>query len=281
MRRNRYKIAVFSDLTDSMLSLLKSSVSLAQMIDGEIEVFNVTKPTKIIGKDNQLSAIRTINREYILTDKRMRGIVSPISEDYNVPINYTSTFGNVKTEIARYLSENEPDVIVLGRKKIKPFNTINDRITNFVLGTFKGSVMIVPETNSLEPGKKIGIGMLNCSGESYNSPFSETLFTHANSPLKSFNLIDGSKPQPQPYQFLGRKTVNYVFDYNQNTIKTLPTYLSMSNIDLLFVERKRKENDNTTDVANMYDTAKKLGVTLMVAGEKRTNNEYQTNLQIA
>ncbi|WP_276168879.1 universal stress protein [Zobellia alginiliquefaciens] len=281
MRRTRHKIAVFSDLTDSMLSLLKSSVSLAQMIDGEIEVFNVTKPTQIIGKDNQLSAIRTINREYILTDKRMRDIVSPISEDYGVPISYTSTFGNVKAEIARYLSDNEPDVIVLGRKKIKPFNTINDRITNFVLRTFKGSVMIVSEQNSIEPGKKIGIGMLNCSGELNNSPFSETLFTCANSPLKSFNIIDSSKTQMQPFQFLGQKTVNYVFDYNQNTIKTLPTYLSMSNIDLLFIERKRKENHSIPAISNMYDMAKKLGVTLMITGEKRTNYEYQSNLQIA
>ncbi|OWW26613.1 hypothetical protein B4Q04_02710 [Zobellia sp. OII3] len=282
MKENKYKVALFSDLGDGMHNLLKSSVSLAKMVDGEIEVFNVRKPTDIIEKDNQLSAIRTINREYILTDKRMKNILSPISKDYGVNISYSSTFGNVKTEIERYLAKNNPDIIVLGRRKTRIFSRIDDRIANYVLTIFKGSVMIVSEENGLEPDMKIGIGTLNCSKESSSSSFPEALFAYTDSPLTSFNIVDGSHTkQQQSQQFLGQKTVEYVFDYNENTLKKLPTYLSKSNINLLFVERKKKEKESTSSPLAMYDKVKKLGITLMIAGEKRLHLKYQNILKIA
>ena len=59
----KYKILVLSNLDSSTQKILKSAVSLAKMIDGQIEVFSVTKPTEIIAGDNQLSAIRTINTQ--------------------------------------------------------------------------------------------------------------------------------------------------------------------------------------------------------------------------
>ncbi|MGS0525933.1 universal stress protein [Zobellia nedashkovskayae] len=243
MEKNKYKIALLSDLTDGMHNLLKSSVSLAKMVDAEIEVFNVRKPTDIVGKDNQLSAIRTINHEYIVTDKRMKNLIAPFSKDYGVPIRYSSTFGNVKTEISRYLDDNTPNIIVLGRRKTKPFNTVDDRIINFVLSIFKESVMIVSEENGLEPNMNIGIGTLNCSNELLSSSFPEALFANANSPLKAFSIVNGPITQPQSHEFLGKKIVDYVFDYNDNTMKKLPIYLSKSKVDLLFVERKKKRKN--------------------------------------
>ncbi|WP_400071037.1 universal stress protein [Zobellia russellii] len=281
MEKDKNRIVLFSSLGNSLHNLLKSSVSLAKMVDGELEVFHVRKPIDIIRKDNQLSAMRTINREYILTDKRMKRIVSPISEDYGVPISYSSAFGNVKTEIARYLANNNPDIIVLGRRKARLFRAVDDRIANFVLTIFKGSVMIVSEENGLEPDMKIGIGTLNCSSESSSSSFLETLFAFTDRPLKSFNIVEGPNIRPKPQEFLGQKTVEYVFDYNENTLKQLPTYLSNSNINLLFVERKKKESKATASALNMYNKVKKLGITLMIAGEKRLHIKHQSNLRIA
>ncbi|CAM4160706.1 universal stress protein [Zobellia nedashkovskayae] len=281
MEKNKYKIALLSDLTDGMHNLLKSSVSLAKMVDAEIEVFNVRKPTDIVGKDNQLSAIRTINHEYIVTDKRMKNLIAPFSKDYGVPIRYSSTFGNVKTEISRYLDDNTPNIIVLGRRKTKPFNTVDDRIINFVLSIFKGSVMIVSKENGLEPNMNIGIGTLNCSNELLSSSFPEALFANANSPLKAFSIVNGPTTQPQSHEFLGKKIVDYVFDYNDNTMKKLPIYLSKSKVDLLFVERKKKEKINTSTPSNIYDMVKKLDINLMIAGEKNSQGNYQSKLNIA
>ena len=281
MERNKHKIALFTDLQGDISGVLKSAASLAQMINGEIEVLNVTKPTAVIGKDNQLSAIRSLNREYILTDKRMKEILSPIIENYGVPVNYSSTFGNIKNEIDRYLRENNPDIIVLGRNKGKHFNTAENRIINFVLSVFKGTVLIVPHDKGLEPGMKLGIGSLNCSETVFNSSFTEELLIHAKSTLKSFNIVESSNVLPQTGRSLGRKTINYVFDHNENTVNNLPVYLSISNIDLLFLDGGNKEKEDLSRLLTIYDMVRKSDINLLVTGEKHTHYNSNTTLKIA
>tara|TARA_R110000868_G_scaffold343120_6_gene604198 strand:+ start:1006 stop:1857 length:852 start_codon:yes stop_codon:yes gene_type:complete len=281
MERNKHKIALFTVLQGDISGVLKSAASLAQMINGEIEVLNVTKPTAVIGKDNQLSAMRSLNREYILTEKRMKDILSPIIDNYGVPVKYSSTFGNVKNEIDRYLRENNPDIIVLGRHKSKHFNTAENRIINFVLSVFKGTVLIVPHDKGLEPGMKLGIGALNCSEAVFNSSFTEELFLHAKSVLKSFNIVESSNVLPQTGSSLGRKTINYVFDNNENTVNNLPVYLSISNIDLLFLDGGKKEKEDISRLLTLYDMVRKSDINLLVTGEKHTHYNFNTTLKIA
>ena len=67
MKNNRYKILVLSDLKDSTNSILKSSVSLAKMINGDVAFFHVKKATDVVENDSQLSAIRTINKLHTKT----------------------------------------------------------------------------------------------------------------------------------------------------------------------------------------------------------------------
>ncbi|MBD3661712.1 MAG: hypothetical protein HUJ11_05995 [Arenibacter algicola] len=281
MKKNKHKIAIFTDLQGDISSLIKSAVSLAQVIKGEIEILKVTKPSAVIGKENQLSAMRSLNREYILTDKKMKDILSPIIDNYGIPVNYSSTFGNIRNEIDRYLRENNPDIIVLGRHKSKHFNTAENRIINFVLGVFKGTVLIVSHDKGLEPGMKISIGSLNCSEAVFNSSFIDELFLHANSTLKAFNIVESSDVLPQKGSSIGRKTINYVFDHNENTVNNLPVYLSISNIDLLLLDRGIKEKDDISRLLNTYDMVRKSDINLLVTGEKHTHYNFNTTLKIA
>lgn len=281
MTRNKHKIAVFTDLKGDISSLLKSAVSLAQMINGDIEVLNVKKPTAVIGKENQLSAMRTLNREYIQTEKRMKNILSPIIDNYGVAINYSSTFGNIRNEIDRYLHENDPDIIVLGRHKSKHFNTVENRVINFVLSVFKGPVLIVSHDKGLEPGMKMGIGSLNCSEGVFGSSFTEELFLHSNSPLKSFNIGESSNVLPQPAGSAGRKTINFVFDHNENTVNNLPVYLSISNIDLLLLDGGNKEKEDLSRLLYIYDKVRKSDINILITGEKHTHYNFNTTLKIA
>ena len=277
--RNKQHIAVITDTEDDMSYLLKSAVSLAKMISGEIQVLSVKKPTQFIGKGNQLSAMRSINQNYILTDKRIKNLVLPIMEKYDVSINYTSTFGNIKSEIERYLNVNKPDILVLGRRKSKAFNTADDRIINFVLGIFEGTVLIVSPNKGLEPGKKIGIGSLNCSKAAFATSFTEDLFFNANSSLKSFNLLDNSDMEQGIGNVLGRKTINYVFDRSENTVKKLPDYLTKSKIDLLFMERRKREKISLSKPLNTYDIVRNSDINLLIIGKSQTY--YNNNLKIA
>ncbi len=281
LERNKQHIAVITDLEDDMSCLLKSAVSLAKMIGGEIEVLSVTNPTAVIGKDNQLSAMRSINQNYILKDKQIKNIVLPIMEKYSISINYSSTFGNIKSEIERYLNTNKPDILVLGRGKSKPFRTADDRIINFVLSIFEGTVLIVSPNKGLEPGKKIGIGSLNCSEAAFATSFTEDLFFNANSNLKSFNLMGTTDIEQGVDNVLGRKTINYVFNHSENTVKKLPDYLTKSKIDLLFMERTKREKIRLSKPISTYDMVRKSDINLLIIGKSNAYYNYNTNLKIA
>ena len=63
----KYKIVVFSDLKKSLGNTLKSTLSLAKMLNGEIAIFHVKKATEVVTEDSHLSAIRSLNIEIWIT----------------------------------------------------------------------------------------------------------------------------------------------------------------------------------------------------------------------
>ena len=105
MKKRTYKILVLSDLNDSTKTVLKSSVSLANMIHGEIHFFHVKKPIEVVKSESQLSAIRTINQEHLSIEKKIKSAIQFFTKDYNVDINYRFSIGNVKTEIANQITK--------------------------------------------------------------------------------------------------------------------------------------------------------------------------------
>ena len=47
MKNNKYKILVLSDLSKTTRNTLKSSISLAKIVDADINFLYVKKPTKL------------------------------------------------------------------------------------------------------------------------------------------------------------------------------------------------------------------------------------------
>ena len=133
---DKYKILVLSDLKSTNGYILRSTISLANMINGDIHFLYVKKPTEIVEKDNQLSANRIINQMHSETDKKIKKLIDPISKEYDVNINYKYTFGNVKNEIENYIMDYQPDIIVLGKRKSNALNLVGDNITNFILNKY-------------------------------------------------------------------------------------------------------------------------------------------------
>src|SRR5690606_11069382 len=172
---NPYKILVLSDLKDSTDTTLKSTVSLAKMINGNINLFHVKKPTQIVDRENQLTAKRNINEKHTATHNKIKNIITPISSEFGIDINYDFSFGNVKNEIANYIKEQKPDIIVLGKRKPSRFKLLGDSITHFVLKNFNGVVMITSDVNALEPNSGVSLGVLNGVNENFNLAFADDL----------------------------------------------------------------------------------------------------------
>tara|TARA_R110000868_G_scaffold210838_1_gene460932 strand:- start:1653 stop:2486 length:834 start_codon:yes stop_codon:yes gene_type:complete len=265
---DKYKILVLSDLKNSASNIIKSTVSLAKMINADVELFHVKDPIKVIEKENQLSANRIINQQYNITQKKIQNLINPICKDYGVTINYTYSFGNVKNEIGKYIIENTPDVIVLGKRKSKALGFIGNNIMDFVLKEFLGVIVIVDNQNSLEPNKELSLGIFNGINSSINTRIIEDLIDHSQKPIKSFKILKNSNTLMEIDIPQDKKTIEYVFEYNDNTIKNLSNYLSKNNINLLCIDRGEKNDVNKKNLikSDIDDVIKNLNVSILITG---------------
>ncbi|WP_298550280.1 universal stress protein [uncultured Algibacter sp.] len=262
MKKNKYKILVLSDLKKSTDSILKSTVSLANIIEGDIEFFHVKKPLEVVNKENQLSAIRTINDEYITSNKAIKKLVKPISEAYSLKLNYKVVIGNLKDEISKRIKAYKPDIIILGKRKQKLLG-LGDKTIKFVFENFKGAIMVASDKNFLEPNKNLLLGVLNSNITNLNTQFVKDLLEHTQKPLKEFHL--GEESSDSGHNMNTIKTVKYVFDKGSNTIQNLSNYLEKSNVNLLYLDRNNKGVLNELSKPELYKVINKLNVSLLVA----------------
>jgi nucleotide-binding universal stress UspA family protein len=225
--------------------MLKSAAGLAKMIDAELEVYHVTKPSDIVASENQLSAMRTINSKHKSIDKKIQNLITPIEKDFGITIPYSYSFGNVKNEIGAYIKKRQPDIIVIGKRKSKPFNLIGDSITAFVLNTHDGAVLITTDNDVLLPNNEISLGLLNSSKPSLNLDFTEDLMKHIQKPLKSFKIIKNSTAVKEVSKATDDETTEFVFEQNDGTIQNLDNYLLKNNISLLMIDREQKDTLDT------------------------------------
>lgn len=265
----KYKIIVLSDLKSDMHNTLKSTASLCKMINGEISLFHVMSPSSVVKKENQLSAMREINDEYSVTDKKMKHIMQSILKESKINMNYSLVFGNLKDEIATFIAENKPDMIVLGKKKPKPLQFIRDNITEFVLKQYKGAILITEDQPAFEPNSTLSVGTLNGLESAVNLEFSEDLLKHTDQPLKSFKIAKNSKNIQETTAIKDKKVIEYVFEYNDNAIEKLPDYLSKNNINLLFINRGKKKINNQTNLtqSDINSIISRLNVPVILSNE--------------
>ncbi|MCD2258495.1 universal stress protein [Psychroserpens luteolus] len=264
---NKYKILVLSDMKDTTSRTLKSSVSLSKMIDGNIHFFHVRKPTEIIEKESQLSAMRTINKAYVSISSEIKNIIEPIAKDYNTDITYNHTFGNVKNEILNCIETHKPDIIVLGKRKSKSINLLGDNITDFIIKNHNGAIMIASEQGLLEPETELSIGLLDDSNTTYNLEFVDALFNHTQKPLKSFRTAKKESHSGEEKTFANKDTVELVFDYGDNSIKSLSNYLAKSDVNLLYLNRAN--NNNTNQRSKIKDLISNVNVSLFISEEQK------------
>lgn len=266
MKNNKYKILVLSDLKKSTKKTLQSSIGLAKIIDGDIEFFNVTKPSEVVYIESQLSAVRNINEQQAGTKKKIQNLIKPFSEDNSVKINYKYAFGNVKNEIERCIEDCKPDIIVLGKRKSKVISFIGDNVTDFVLNKFDGAVLIASNENVLDSEKELSLGLLNSIHRALGVDFAEDLLSHTKKPLTLFKIVKNSNTSEENEVPSDKKTIEYVFEQNDNTINNLSNYLLKNGINLLCVDRGNDETNKKINSINadVKDFIGKLDVSLLL-----------------
>lgn len=266
MKTYKYKILVLSDLQKTVNTALKSSVSLAKMVDAEIALFHVKKHIDVVKRDNQFTAMRTLNEEHNNTKKAIDALVNDYTKTYDVKINGSYEFGNIKEEILKQIDLYKPDIIVLGQRDASSFKLIGDSITRFILKKFKGIIMISSNENALVPNEKMTLGVLNGSNKIFDTKFSNDIITHTKAPLKSFRILNSQNESTNTTELKETKIVEYVFEQNDNTMTTLSSYLQKNNINLLCVDRATSKTNNTINAeTSLKEIVSKLNVSLLVS----------------
>ena len=266
MKRNKYKILVLSDLKDTTKNSLKSTVSLAKMLNASVELFYVKKATDVVNQENQLAVMRNIKREHVSTTKKIKNLVDHVSENYGIQISTSFAFGNVRGEIKRQLDKSNPDIVVLGKRKSNPLKLSGDNVTEFVLKTFKGSILIAPDSKVIEPNKALSVGLLNDSENLLNMSLGQELLEHSKAPLKTFKIVKNSNESKTESSLGERKTVQFVFEKNDSSLKNLSNYLKKSDVNLAYMSRTQsgnKTNDNS--ISNIIG---KLEVPVLLSNEQ-------------
>jgi nucleotide-binding universal stress UspA family protein len=160
MKNNKYKILVLSDLSDKSPQALSYAAKLSNEIDANIEFFHVKAATELTHTENPLSAIRIMSEVCSKTEKKVKNLVTPISNENNIKIKTTFAFGNVKNEIENCIKISQPDMIILGERKQKRFHLFGDNITNFVHKKYDGVVIIATDKNVLDTNGKVSLDNL-------------------------------------------------------------------------------------------------------------------------
>lgn len=250
MLKKKYKILVLSDLKKTTVATLQSTVNLAKMINGDVSFFYVKKASDVVVRDNQLSAMRSINEQYNSTDTIISKIIKPISKATNTKIKHSFSFGNVKNEIAKQIEEQQPDVIVLGKRKSKMINIIGDHITDFILKNYKGLILITAKNGEVTPVNDLALGVLNEKKESFNLKFTEDLIKYSQQSIAPLTAAEKGNREEESVNSKG--AIDFVSEQGDNAISNISAYLLKSDINLLCVNRATKGVRNVinkTDVS--------------------------------
>ncbi len=260
-----YKIAVFTDLSETAKSTIKSAINLAKLIDGKVHVFHTRSSKDIMSYENQMSSLRAMDEAYGKAKQQLKTIIKDISISENTPIGYSLSFGNVKKEMKNYLDAQEPDIVVLGKKRKKLMDFLGDGITPFIFKQHKGMIFITGNAQYQNMEQQLALGILNSSKEILNTALAKTLFQKSQSPLKSFNIVNDTYKTPDKKD---HTTIEYVFENNSNTVRRVSNYIHKNNISLLCVKKANafKKGLKKVITPDFHVMMNRLNVPILVLG---------------
>jgi nucleotide-binding universal stress UspA family protein len=237
--KSKCNILVLSDVDKSASTILKNAINLAKIVGGNINFLCVKKPTEIVEKDSQLSAMRAINEKFLETDNQIKSMITALSKDEKIKISHKISFGNLKDEIGKQIKESKPDIIVLGKQKSKILSFLGDNIIDFVLKKFSGTVLITSNKITLEANSKLSLGILNNSKIINTNRYKEALVSFTTIPLKAFQI--SSKTALKNDVSTSNKIIEFIFEEGDNAIRNMDNYLLKNNIQLLFASREKNK----------------------------------------
>lgn len=268
MEKN-YKILVLSDLKSETENVLKNTINFAKKLKADVDFLYIKNPTDVIKKESQLSAMRVINKEHLIIDKKIEALLKPIRNTHRLNIKSNFTIGNVKSEIEKYIKSSKPDIIVLGKRKPNTLKFTGDKIINYVLKQYKGTILIAGNENVLEPEKELSLGVFSRGKELVDTLLVKELEAQTVQPLKAFKIVDNKDGVIVNENSNNSKVEEFIFQKNNNTIESLSKSLLENNINVLCLNRDMNAKNKTSKALTplVKQVINKLNVSILLTNE--------------
>ncbi|WP_298901402.1 hypothetical protein [uncultured Psychroserpens sp.] len=127
--------------------------------------------------------------------------------------------------------------------------------------------MIASDGGVLEPEKELSLGLFNDANTTFNLEFVDALFNHTQKPLKSFRTDQELVETNGKNNIAKEDTVELVFDYGDNSIKSLSNYLAKSDVNLLCLNRDSSKTANNKP--RIKDVINNVNVSLLISEEQK------------
>jgi len=249
--KSKHRLLVLMDKSKASNNALKNAISLAQLIDGSIEVFQVKKLTSEVRYENQIAIMRAIDEEYNKQKKEFKDIINLVAKKERLPVICNFTYGNVKNEIKDHIKKTKPDIIVIGKRKKKIVNFLGDGITKSLLKNHDGAVLISGNNEAFASYNNKSIGFLNNVEGIEKITLINDLKEHTKKPLKLFKINQRKTKKAGlaklKEQQTKKETIVYEFDVSDNTASGMANLVSNNNLSLLCLNKK---NNNRSSFSN-------------------------------
>ncbi|MBO0323208.1 universal stress protein [Muricauda sp. CAU 1633] len=234
---SKYRISVLLDLSKSSELVLTNAVQLAKTLNGSVEVFHVKPAADIVKRESQLSAIRTIYKDNRDTRSKMQDLIQSMEKEEGISLSYKLEYGNVKNRVRDYLSQQKPDILVLGKRRPGFFG---ESITDFVINETNINVLITGKDDKFHTFTDINLGVFGSGLRENGLDIIKDLKRDSEKPVRLFN-IKGKITQGEHEVSPWHKTVSYVFSEGSNALDGLVSYVSHTNTQLLCVPKSQSK----------------------------------------
>lgn len=254
--KSKHRLLVLIDKSKASNNALKNAISLAKLIDGSIEVFQVKKLSSEVKYENQIAIMRTIDEERNKQKKEFKDIINLVAKKEGIPVVCNFTYGNVKNEIKDHIKKTKPDIIVVGKRKKKIVNFLGDGITKSLLKNYDGAVLISGNNEAFASYNNKSIGFLNNVEGIEKITLINDLKEHTKKPLKLFKINQGDLKTEKAglaklkEQQTKKETIVYEFDISDNTASGMANLVSNNNLSLLCLNKKNNKRSSFSNKLN-------------------------------
>ncbi|MDO1499732.1 universal stress protein [Winogradskyella maritima] len=262
MKTSNKNILVLLDLNKKNDHVIDNTIKLAKDNCSSVEFLSVKSKLRLLKGDNQLSAKRQLNDELKAEHSIQRKIKELRSECPSLSIKQTVTTGSPKATIKNHLKKNDYDVVVLGKRQVKPIHLFGNNVTKTVVSNYDGDLFITDSTNNLNQIENKSIGVLERPSltEVPSNPLEAIV---KEKPVKRFRIL-GEKAT------LNADTSNevvkgYEFEENDKTFNTLSNYIKKDNVGVLCLAKPEKKNARAKFNSDLNNAMKKFNCSLWIS----------------